>query len=159
MIYRHLVLRLIENWNIDVGDGNSLGDVGKLKFQYASDIYVEYERMIGACYLSGMDVDIDEYFDDIRNGLFSIALKIYRQFIVRYAAEQVNIAYSIREKLCQMLDFNDLHSNCDETVKQFESLSDMINIFDDSIVEAWRLCDSVYAFRFKMYVARENLNV
>eukprot|EP01084_Bolivina_argentea_P122519 217094_1 len=112
------------------------------KFEFLTSLYVRYESLI-----EGNDGDAVE-FDELRCTLHQMQQEIYDEFISDGAHNQINISYDTKQRLVHLLGSN-------ANVNVFQSLNDFLHIFDDAVLEIFKLLSSMYSYQFRAFLRSE----
>ena len=120
---------LLSNYKSETVAVNSLY---RFKFKYLSSIYAEYEVTFAGITNGNFKKRIDDVYS-----------RICHEFIQNGSMKEISLSYDTKHAL--LLHMNDKF----ETLLTFE---DYLNLFDDALVEMYRVMISVYQYQFAQYI-------
>eukprot|EP01084_Bolivina_argentea_P279515 477864_1 len=118
-------------------------NIARIKFAYLTDLYSKYETKL--------KVDSSNFdnvlFDDYRDLLYEICCGIYNDYIENGAEYEINISNDTKTTLRYLC------SN-ENKGEKFKSFNDFLSLFDEALMEIYRLLFSIYSYRFVEYVEK-----
>ena len=107
----------------------------QLRFEYLSDLYGQYRETMQ----NGMEIK-------------SAAFHIYNQFIAEHSLHTINISADCRDKIKRHIHrINTMNYSLDDTGLE-QIITELLTLFNESIIEIWWLMDSVYRFQYLNHI-------
>eukprot|EP01083_Nonionella_stella_P077447 211520_1 len=117
------------------------------KFTYLSASYAEYQRKIIKWSMkynrrnNEIEIGCVEYY---KKALFKVHHSIYTTYVQSDAEHEVNLSAEIRMELTDI--FEDLNA-----LGRFKSFDDFMHVFDEALIEIYRLVFGIYSYRFNKW--------